>query len=645
VQSSIRIPPSSLAWEQSVTEPQPAQPFSGGTTWRQKFQTPLRQFLRTETGSALVLLSAAIAALVWVNVDASSYNALWGTTLSIDLGGVGVVLDLRRWVNSGLMTFFFFVLGLEARREFDLGDLRERRRFALPLLAGIGGMAMAISIYLAFNVGGSSVRGWGIAMSTDTAFALGLLALAGRLPDRLRAFILTVVVVDDILALVVIATVYTEQVKASALLAALAVFGAVLVVRALGVRRGLVYAVLGVATWVALLESGVEPVVLGLAMGILTYAYPAARSDLERAGDRFREFREQPTPELERSARDELRSAISPNERLQLLYHPWASYVIVPLFALANAGIAIDGSFLERAFSSPITLGILFGYVAGKPVGIVGASWLVARLSRQRLRPPVGWAAVAGSGTIAGIGFTVSLLVATLAFDGPQLEEAKLGILSAALCASIITWLLFRATALLPRRARLHALLGTDEPLVDLTVEVDADRDHIRGPLEAPVTVVEYGDFECPYCGQAEPVVRELLRNFGDVRYVWRHLPLNDVHPQAQLAAEAAEAAAAQDAFWPMHDLLLDHQDALRPADLIHYAEQLGLDIEHFSSQLRKHAGANRVAEDVNSADLSGVSGTPTFFINGRRHYGAYDIATLSAAVRAARARATVAMS
>src|ERR671933_2026973 len=262
-----------------------------------------------------------------------------------------------------------------------------------------------------------------------------------------------------------------------------------------------------------------------------------------------------------------------------------------------------------------------------------------------RLRPPVGWAAVAGSGTIAGIGFTVSLLVATLAFDGQQLEEAKLGILSAALCASIITWLLFRATALLPRRARLHALLGADEPLVDLYIEVDADRDHIRGPLEAPVTVVEYGDFECPYCGQAEPAVRELLRDFGDVRYVWRHLPLDDVHPRARLAAEAAEAAAAQGAFWEMHDLLLEHQDALGPRDLVGYAAQLGLDVERFTNDLREHVGAARVADDVDSADLSGVSGTPTFFVDGRRHYGAYDVATLSAAVRAAGARAVLARS
>ena len=400
---------------------------------------------------------------------------------------------------------------------------------------------------------------------------------------------------------------------------------------------------LGTAAWVGVLKSGVDPVVVGLAMGLLAFAYPAPRSSLERATERFREFREQPTADLARAARLEIRSATSLNERLQRLFHPWTSYVIVPLFALANAGIAIDGAFLERAFSSPITLGILFGYVVGKPVGIFGASWLVTRLSRGRMQPPVGWAAVAGGGTIAGIGFTVALLVATLAFSGGELEEAKLGILAAAVAAALITWLLFRATALLPRRARIRALIGTAQPLVDLYREVDPQRDHIRGPIEAPVTVVEYGDFECPYCGQAEPVVRELLRNFVDVRYVWRHLPLTDVHPHAQMAAEAAEAAAAQGALWEMHDLLLANQDALEPSDLIAYAARLGLDTERFERDLRERAGAGRVAEDVEGADLSGVSGTPTFFINGRRHPGAYDIVSLSAAVRVAGAQATIA--
>ena len=186
-------------------------------------------------------------------------------------------------------------------------------------------------------------------------------------------------------------------------------------------------------------------------------------------------------------------------------------------------------------------------------------------------------------------------------------------------------------------------MLGTSETLVDLAVPVDSDRDHVRGSREAPVTVVEYGDFECPYCGRAEPVVRELLADFADVRYVWRHLPLSDVHPNAQLAAEAAEAAAAQGAFWEMHDMLLDHQDDLRARDLLRYAEQLDLDTERFRDDLQQHSGAGRIEEDVDSADLSRVTGTPTFFVNDRRHDGAYDIATLSAAVRAAGARASIA--
>jgi Na+/H+ antiporter NhaA len=618
--------------------------FSGTTAWARSLQTPLRSFLQTETGSAAVLLAAAVAALVWVNVDASSYDSVWRTQLSINFGGAGIELDLRDWVNSGLMTFFFFVVGLEARREFDLGELRERRRVALPLVAALGGMAAAIAIYLAFNAGTSSAHGWGIAMSTDTAFALGLLALVGpRFPERLRAFMLTVAVVDDVVALVVIATVYSKTLHVLPLLAAGGFFVAVLAFRSVPVRVGLLYFVLGAGAWVGLLKSGVEPVVVGLVMGLLVYAYPAERSSLERATERFREFREQPTADLARVAGTELRLATSPNERLQQLYHPWTSYVIVPLFALANAGIALDGAFLSEAFRSRITLGILLGYVVGKPVGIFGSTWLAARLSGRRVQPPVGWAAVAGAGTIAGIGFTVALLVAALAFDGRRLEEAKLGILSAALAAAVLTWLLFRATALLPRMLRSRALLGTAEPLVDLYVDVDPERDHIRGPLESPVTLVEYGDFECPYCGQAEPVVRELLREVGDLRYVWRHLPLSDVHPNAQLAAEAAEAAGDQGVFWEMHDWLLDHQDRLSPSDLMRHAKEVGLDVERFTEYMHHHDGTGRVAEDVDSADLSGVSGTPTFFINGRRHYGAYDIDTLKNEVRLARARAAVA--
>jgi Na+/H+ antiporter NhaA len=617
--------------------------FSGRTAWARSLQAPLRDFLATETGSAVVLLAAAAAALAWANLDIGSYESVWHTRLSIRVGGSGISQSLRDWVNSGLMTFFFLVVGLEVRRELDVGELRERRRLTLPVLAGLGGMIVPVAIFLAIAGGSGSAHGWGVAMSTDTAFALGMLALIGpAFPDRLRGFMLTAIVVDDVVALLVIAFAYSGAVDAEPLAIAAAVFAAMVVIRLAGVREGIVYFVLAVVAWVALFESGIDPVVLGLASGLVTGASPAGRDQLERATHLFRSFREQPTPELERSARVGLRAAVAPNARLLRIWHPWTSYVIVPLFALANVGIAIDGGFLSRAYSSPLTLGIIFAYVLGKPVGVAGASWLASRLSCGRLRPPVGWAATVGGGAIAGIGFTVSLLIAALAFHGEQLEEAKLGVLSAAVCASALTWLLLQATRLLPNQARIRAMLAGSETLADLSVPVDPGRDRLRGPAGAAVTLVEYGDFECPYCGRAEPVMRELLSDFGDVRYVWRHLPLSDVHPNAQIAAEAAEAAAAQDAFWEMHDLLLDHQGDLRPRDLHAYADQLDLDLERFSGDLRQHAGSARIEEDVDSADASGVTGTPTFFVNGRRHDGAYDIETLSAAVKEAGARSTI---
>ncbi len=616
---------------------------SGRTAWARSLQGPLRDFLATETGSAVFLLGAAGAALLWANLDLSSYESLWNTKFSVAIGGSGISQSLRTWVNSGLMTFFFLIVGLEVRRELDVGELRERSRLTLPVLAGLGGMLVPVAIFLAINGGRDSAHGWGVAMSTDTAFALGMLALVGAaFPDRLRGFMLTAIVIDDVVSLLVILFAYSGAVDVGPLALAIAIFAVMVALRFAGVREGIVYFVLALATWVALFESGVDPVVLGLAAGLVTGANPVARSELEHATDLFRSFREQPTPQLERSARVGLRAAVAPNARLLRIWHPWTSYVIVPLFALANVGIAINGAFLSSAYSSPLVLGIIFAYVLGKPIGVAGSAWLASRFSGGRLRPPVGWAAVVGGGAIAGIGFTVSLLIAALAFHGQQLQEAKLGVLSAAALASALTWLVLRATRLLPNQARVRAMLAGADALADLAVRVDPTRDHLRGPAGAPVTLVEYGDFECPYCGRAEPVMRELLSDFGDVRYVWRHLPLSDVHPNAQLAAEAAEAAAAQGAFWEMHDLLLDHQGELRPSDLHSYAEQLGLDLERFAEDLRRGAHAAHIEDDVDSADASGVTGTPTFFINDRRHDGAYDIETLSAAVREAGARSLI---
>ena len=613
------------------------------TAWARNLEAPLRDFLRTETGSAAILLVGAVASLVWANIG-SSYDSVWHTTLSIAVGGGQVSQDLRHWVNDGLMTLFFFVVGLEARREFDLGELRDRRRLALPFVAGIGGMLVPVAIFLAFGADHGSRGGWGAAMSTDTAFALGMLALVGRrFPNSLRAFMVTVAVVDDLVALVVITVVFTTSVNTVALAVGLAMFVAVLTARARRVRNGAVYLILAVIAWVAFLKSGVDPIVVGLAMGLLTIAYPAAREDLEHATDLFRVFREQPSADRRQSVQTGLRSAISPNERYQQLFHPFTSYVVVPLFALANAGFVVSGGFLTHAYGSVLTLGILVAYLVGKPIGITGAAAVVVKLSRGAIRPPVGWASVLGGGSVAGIGFTVSLLIATLAFRGPSLAEAKLGVLTTLLAAPLLTIVVQQVARRLPRGVRLRAIVGSAEAIVDLAVPVDPDRDHIRGPQDATVTLLEYGDLECPYCGRAESVIRELLDDFGELRYVWRHLPLNDVHPNAQLAAEASEAAAYQDRFWDMHDLLLSHQDELSLKAILGHADSLGLDMERFKGHLRKRKGAGRIAEDVESADLSGVSGTPTFFINGTRHQDAYDIDTLSRAVRLARARAKLA--
>jgi Na+/H+ antiporter NhaA len=613
---------------------------SSRTAWLRR-DTALRRFLHTETASGALLLAAAMGALVWANLDASSHDRVWDTRLSVQLGGAEVSMDVRAWINSGLMSFFFLVVGLEARREFDIGEFRERPRIILPVLAGLGGMMGAVGLYLAINAGSASAHGWGVAMSTDTAFALGLLALLGRnAPERLRGFILTLTVVDDIVGLVVIATVYTHHLTVPPLIVAIALVAIAVFAASLRIHYGLLYFALAAASWVALVKSGVDPVVIGLAAGLIAYAAPPTRTDLERTSDLFRDFREQPTAGMASQLRAGVRTAVSPNDRLQLIWHPWTSYLIVPLFGLANAGIPINVGFLTKAYTSPITLGIAIGYVVGKPAGIMTVSALVNKATRGRLRPAVGWMAALGGGTLAGMGFTVSLLVASVAFTGVELKEATLGVLTAAVVAALLTWLVFQISRRLPSPLRTRALLGQSPAIVDLADPVDGDRDHIRGPADADVTLVEYGDLECPYCGQAETVIRELLGDFGDLRYVWRHLPLNDVHPRAQLAAEASEAAAAQGAFWPMHDLLLEHQDELAPKDLISYAEQLGLDVKSFTDDIRSHRCSERVAADVESADVSGVAGTPSFFVNGQRQVGAYDLATLSRAVRTARAQA-----
>ena len=624
-----------------MDKPSTAGPLAGRTAWARNLGASARDFLRAETGGAVVLVGAALVALVWANAPwPHSYESFWTMKLTLSLGDYVLSTDLRGLVNEGFMTLFFLVVGLEAKRELDLGELRERGRIGIPVVAAFGGMALAVALYLAINAGGIGTSGWGAVMSTDTALALGALTLvAPHGATRLRVFLLTLVVIDDLGALLVIAVVYTEQVSLAALAVALVLLVVLISLRFAGSWRAPVAVVVGIGIWLAMFESGIDPVVAGLAIGLVTSAYPPARGDLERATQLARSFREQPTPELAYSAQRSLISTISPNERLQYRMHPWTSFVVVPLFALANAGIHFDGSLLHDAMRSPVTIGVLAAYVVGKPLGIMFASWVGTRRVLGGARLAVTWPGLVGTGAVAGMGFTLSLLIASLAFTGEILDQAKLGVLGAALVSPLVAWTVFRVIVRLPAPVQARQLGRIAEQIIDLADEIDLERDHVRGKAEAAVTLVEYGDFECPYCGQAEPIIRELLTRCGDdLRYVFRHLPLSDVHPHAQMAAEAAEAAGAQGAFWQMHDLLFAHQDALTLPDLRRYAESLDLDVERFSEDLRQRRHASRVSADVASADASGVSGTPTFFVNGRRHHGVYDVAALTAAVRSARA-------
>jgi Na+/H+ antiporter NhaA len=598
-----------------------------------QLSAPLRQFLATESGSALLMASATVVALVSANSAWSgAYQALWATEGSIVLGDAHLEMDLRHWINNGLMAVFFFVIGLEVRRDLSVGELTDRRRVVLPVLAGIGGIVVPALLYLLIAPDGEAARGWGIAIGTDTAFLLGALALVGpATATQLRLFLLTLTVVDDIAAVTIMGVVYSESIDISALIVAAAGIAVLAALGLGGVWRTWPYALVAVVVWVATVGSGLHASIAGMVAGLLIPAFTPRREAVEGAATRFRAFRQSPMAEVGWSARDALVRAIPVNERLQIVLHPWTSYVIVPIFALANAGVDLGGGVLAEALSSPVTWGVVIGLVAGKFVGIGAGGLGGAALRLGRLPQGVGPGQVLGGAALSGIGFTVSLLIIGLAFDSPELhDQATVGVLLALGLATALGWLVFHLAAVL------HGETSAELPTA-LVRPVDAARDHILGPASAPLTLVEYADFECPFCARATGVAKEVREHFGDrLRYIIRHLPLPDVHPHAELAAAAAEAASVQDRFWDMHDLLFTHQDQLELEDLAGYAGRLGLDVERFLRDIDEQRHASRIREDVADAEASGARGTPTFFVGNRRHQGPYDARTLIAELEAA---------
>ena len=421
--------------------------------------SPITRFLRIEAASGLLLLAAALVALVWANSPlAGAYHDLWDAPLAFRLGSLEVDRPLHFWVNDGLMTIFFFVVGLEVRREIHEGELCDLRRAALPLAAAVGGMAVPAVIYAAFNVGGAGGPGWGIPMATDIAFAVGVLTLLGnRIAPALRVLLLALAVIDDIGAILVIAIFYSSGISFAWLgLGALAT-GAVLVLRALGVRRPVIYLAPGVALWACVYRAGIHPTLAGVVLGLLTpvrswYGAQGAARSLRRHADALPGASEDELVEHIESIRRVQSETISPAASLQHLLHPWVAFLIMPLFALANSGVQLGGAtFAGDGWR--VLVGVVAGLVIGKPIGvfIASRSAIGARLS---VRPrDVGDRGLAVVGVVAGIGFTMSLFIAQLAFPpGPLLETAKLAILVAS--GSAILLGLIGGALTLPRLRR-----------------------------------------------------------------------------------------------------------------------------------------------------------------------------------------------
>lgn len=589
--------------------------------------------LRTESGSALLLVGVAAFALIWANSPWSgSYTELWHTGASFRIGSLGLEMSLHHWVNDGLMVIFFFLIGLEVRQELAVGSLRDRSMARLPLIAGVAGVLVPAVIYVAVVGGGEAARGWGAVVGTDTAFLLGALAIVGpAMSSQLRVFLLTMTVVDDFLAVSIIGVVYSEELQVAPLLVAVGCIALLALLARLRQWRSAPYVLVVVVLWYATVESGVHPSLAGMAAGLLVPAYATQRHKVEAARKLFRDYWQSPQAGAERSVRRGLARSISVNERLQESLRGASALVIIPVFALANAGVDLRGGLLGEALGSRVTWGVVLGLVIGKLLGISLATFAAVRLGMGRLPEGVGGGSVLGGAALSGIGFTVSLLIVGLAFDSTSAfgREATVGVLLAMVLATGLGWLVFRIAA---RR--------WGETTADLPTVLDPPvglEDHIRGQPDAPLTLVEYLDFECPFCARATGMWRDLRARFGaELRYVVRHLPLEDVHPHAWGAAVAAEAAGRQGQFWEMHDLLFSHQDALELPALIGYADELGLDVEQFIGDLEDPDVAARVQRSVDSAGASGARGTPTFFVAEHRHRGPHDARTLIRALEQA---------
>lgn len=423
--------------------------WSGGDTrFARVLARPMVKFLAQETASGVMLLVATATALILVNSPlGEAYHDFWETPLAIHLGSFELIdLTLEGWVNDGLMALFFFVVGLEIKSELVTGDLRDPRVAALPAIAALGGMAVPAFLYLVFNFGGDAAGGWGVPMATDIAFAVGVLALLGpRVPQRLKLFLLTLAIVDDIGAIVVIAIFYTSGIHLWWLAAAVVLTAVIVALRPLRVWYQPVYVLLGTAVWFATHESGVHATIAGVTLGLLAPAKPLLGT---RVFENVEDILAGDTADAAavRDANFRIRESVPVTGRLTALLSPWTSFLIIPLFALANAGVKLSGDAISGALTSRVTWGVVVGLVIGKPVGVYAFASLALKWKIAVLPPGLRRIHLLGAGAVAGIGFTVALFIATLAFeDGAIAEQAVIGILSASVLATFAGWLILRS--------------------------------------------------------------------------------------------------------------------------------------------------------------------------------------------------------
>jgi NhaA family Na+:H+ antiporter len=430
------------------------QPFSrSDRRLARRVAKPLQSFLDAEAASGMLLLAATVVALVWANSPwRTEYEHLWHTRVALRFGSFNVSADLRHWVNDGLMSLFFLVVGLEIKREVLTGELRTVRAAALPAIAAFGGMIAPALLYAAITVGTDWTHGWGIPMATDIAFALGVLTLAARhAPSGLRPFLLTLAIVDDIGAILVIALFYSGGIDWAAIGVALLVVVTIVILQRIHVRAAFPYLLLGVGLWTAFFESGVHPAIAGVVLGLLTPAEPfqrprAVSEEAHRVADDTVDDPDPPDADAAQWLYLEWlsREAVSPLARVENVLHRWTTGIVVPMFALANAGVVVSAAALAEAARNRLAIGIVVGLVVGKSVGILGASALAVRFRLAALPNGVRLRDLRGVAVVAGIGFTVSLFVAELAFAGDVLDVAKIGILAASLIAGIAGFVVLR---------------------------------------------------------------------------------------------------------------------------------------------------------------------------------------------------------